>query len=267
MVFHVPLVTTLHLSGVEGRRRLLNTLIKTYESTMGRCIVRRSDHVIAVSNAVAEHARRMGGHSTRVTVIPNGVDTSLFYPKPDRRSIGPTVIFVGRLVTNKGPETLIRAAPTVLACHPQARFVLVGDGPLRARLQKQVHQLGIEHAVQFLGTRHDVPQLMREAALFVRPSSLEGMPLTVLEAMASALPVVATPVGGTPQVLQDGVNGLLVPVDDSTELANAIVKLLDDRSLAEDMGRRGRELVENSYTWDTVVERTESLYLKEISRQ
>ena len=267
MIFHIPLVTTLHLGKPEGVGRPFSALIQAYESTMGRFIVRRSDHAIAVSNAVAGHARRMGGYSTPVTVIPNGVNTSVFYPKPDRHDIGQTVLFVGRLVPNKGPDTLIRAAPAVLAQHPQAQFVLVGDGPLRVPLQEHAHQLGIGHAVQFLGIRHDVPELMREATLFVRPSSLEGMPLTVLEAMASALPVVATSVAGTAELLRDGVDGYLIQVGDSAALANAILRLLDDRSLAEEMGRRGRELVEASYTWDTVVDQTERVYAEEICRR
>lgn len=259
-VFHIPLVTTLHLGKPEGGGRLLNTLIKTYESTMGSFIVRRSDHVIAVSSAVAKHARRMGGYSTPVTVVPNAVDSNLFHPAPVRRDIRQMVLFVGRLVPNKGPETMLRAAPAVLARHPQAQFVLVGDGPLRVRLQEQAGQMGIGHAVRFLGIRHDVPDLMREAAVFVRPSSLEGMPLTILEAMASALPVVATPVGGTPELLKDGVNGYLFQVGDSMALANAIIRLLDDRSLVEEMGCRGRELVESGYSWDAVVDQTEHIY-------
>jgi glycosyltransferase involved in cell wall biosynthesis len=101
---------------------------------------------------------------------------------------------------------------------------------------------------------------MREASLFVRPSSLEGMPLTVLEAMATALPVVATPIAGTGELIQDGLNGHIVQVDDTAALANAVIKLLDDRSAAEKMGRNGRALVEGSYTWDAVVERTEHIY-------
>jgi len=108
---------------------------------------------------------------------------------------------------------------------------------------------------------------MREAALLVRPSSLEGMPLVVLEAMASALPVVATPVGGTPELVTDGVHGFLVPVGNSTALARAIIRLLDDRSSAEEMGRRGWELVKYSYTWDAVVERTERVYIEELCRK
>jgi glycosyltransferase involved in cell wall biosynthesis len=127
--------------------------------------------------------------------------------------------------------------------------------------------LGIRNEVQFLGIRHDVPQLMRDAAIFVRPSSLEGMSLTVLEAMATGLPVVATLVGGTSEVLRDGVHGYLVPAGDSQVLADALIKMLDERSLAEEMGRRGRELVVSNYKWDAVVNKTESVYFEEVSRR
>ncbi|MDP7525227.1 MAG: glycosyltransferase family 4 protein [Dehalococcoidales bacterium] len=267
MKFRVPLVTTMHVGQSEGGSRLFRTLVKAYESTMGRFIVRRSDHIIAVAQAVAEHAHRIGGNSASVTVVPNGVDTGLFYPKQDDRHIGQVVLFVGRLVSNKGPEVLIRAVPKVLSRHPHTRFVLVGDGPLRDRLKQMACNLGIRNEVQFLGIRHDVPQLMRDAAIFVRPSSLEGMSLTVLEAMATGLPVVATLVGGTSEVLRDGVHGYLVPAGDSQVLADALIKMLDERSLAEEMGRRGRELVVSNYKWDAVVNKTESVYFEEVSRR
>jgi glycosyltransferase involved in cell wall biosynthesis len=258
--YRIPLVTTLHLGRLEGGSRALRALVRTYELTLGRYIVRRSDHVTCVSSAVAEHARRIGGRVTSVTVIPNGVDTGLFHPRPGRNSSGEAVLFVGRLVPNKGPETLIKAVPLVLARHPQARFLIAGDGPLRNRLEEQARKLDVEEAVHFLGIRKDVPDLMREAALLVRPSSLEGMPLVVLEAMASAIPTVATPVGGTPELVKDGVHGFLVPVGSSAALAEAITRLLDDRPLAQKMGRRGRDLVENGYSWDAVVDKTERVY-------
>jgi len=117
--------------------------------------------------------------------------------------------------------------------------------------------------MHFLGMRHDVPELMRKAALLVKPSMLEGMPLTILEAMASALPVVATPVGGTPEILEDGVHGYLTPVDDSMKLADAIIRLLDNDALAREMGRHGRQMVETAYTWDTMVDQTEKVYIEE----
>ena len=121
-------------------------------------------------------------------------------------------------------------------------------------------------AVQFLGLRHDVPELMRQASIFVRPSTLEGMPLTVLEAMASGLPVIATPVGGTPELVEDGVNGYLVPVDDHVALADSIVRLFDNPVIAKGMGKRGREMVEANHTWDAMAVQTERVYLEEVRR-
>jgi len=107
---------------------------------------------------------------------------------------------------------------------------------------------------------------MRQATVFVRPSTLEGMPLTVLEAMASGLPVIATPVGGTPELIEDGINGYLVPVDDHVALANSIVRLLDDPLMGKSMGQRGRELVEANHTWDAMAVQTERVYLEEVRR-
>ena len=266
MIIRIPLVTTLHLGKLEGGSRILKFLVHAYESTVGNFIMRRSDHIIAVSNAVAVHARQMGRHSTPVTIIPNGVDTSIFYPGANQDKTTRTILFIARLVPNKDPETFIRAAAIVLARYPQAKFVLVGNGPLRVRLQEQADRMGIGHMVQFLGLRDNIPELMRQATLFVRPSTLEGMPLTILEAMASTLPVVATPVGGTPEVLKDGINGYLIPVGDHVALANSIIKLLSDPLLAKKMGQRGRELVEASHTWDSVAERTESVYMEEVGR-
>ena len=139
---------------------------------------------------------------------------------------------------------------------------MVGEGPLLGRLKKEARKLGVEREVSFLGTRHDVPELMRQTDVFVRPSSLEGMPLTVLEAMASGLPVVATPVGGTTELIEEGVNGHLFPVGDYLALANSINRVLDNPTEAANMGGRGRTLVESRYTWDQALDKTEQVYLK-----
>lgn len=264
MVYHIPLVTTMHLGKAEGNSSVFNMLVTIYESTMGRFILRRSNRVIAVSSAVAEHLRTITSGAESVRVIPNGVDTGIFSPRYNRQDMPQKILFVGRLVSNKGPDVIIRAAPEVLSRHPQAQFIIVGNGPLRKRLEQQVRSLGISDNVKFLGNRLDVPQLMRDAALFVRPSTLEGMPLTVLEAMASGIPVIATPVGGTPEILHDGVNGYSVRVGDSSGLAGAIIALLDNSSLAEEMGRRGREIAVSGHSWDSIVSRNERVYLEVI---
>ena len=263
----VPLVTTLHLGKLESEGRIFSALVKTYESTMGSFIVRRSDHVIAVSNAVADHARSISHASTPITVIPNGVDAHIYHPPRNGKPPVKTVLFVGRLISNKGPEILIKSIPWVLLRHPGTQFVFIGDGPLLDRLKTKAAQMDILHAVSFLGARHDVPDQMRRATLFVRPSFTEGMPLTVLEAMASALPVIATPVGGTPELLRDTACGHLVPVGDSYALSSAIVDLLDNRFAAIEMGNLGRELVQDGYSWESIVEQTECVYEEEINRR
>jgi len=254
----VPLVTTLHLGALEGNEKLLNFLVRLYEATMGRYILRASDAVTAVSAAVAEHGGQVSGAKRRIQVIPNGVDTVVFQPGqvPEK----PEIIFVGRLVPNKGPLTMVRAAARVNRRYPEARFTLVGDGPQRQRLEREAARLGIAGAVRFTGVRDDVPEMLRQATVFVRPSTLEGLPLTILEAMACGLPVVATPVGGTPEVVRDGDQGLLIPVDDEAALAAAILKLLDDPAAATEMGRRGRETVVHGYDWEKVVAHTEEVY-------
>ena len=261
-----PLVTTLHLGRLEGGGFLLRRLIGAYEATAGRLIARRTAHFIAVSEAVAAHAGRATGGRVPVTTVPNGVDPVTFRPAPGDGPAEPTVLFVARLVPNKGPDVLLRCVPAVLARHPGARFDLVGEGPMRTRLEGLAGAMGISHAVRFLGLRTDVDEQMRRAAVFVRPSHLEGMPLTILEAMASGLPVVATPVGGTPELVRDGETGYLVPVDDSEALAAALNSVLDDRPRARDMGRRGRAAVEAGYGWDAATDRTEAVYREVLAR-
>jgi len=267
MIFNIPLITTLHLGKAEGGSKLLNMLVCIYEVTVGRFIVRQSDHIITVSQAVAEHTLRTNHRIDHLTVIPNGVDTETFSAGPGKNPESQVILFVARMVPNKGPETMIRAATLVLKKHPHAKFMMVGDGPLRIRLQEHSEKSGMGQSVQFTGLRYDVPELMRQADIFVRPSTLEGMPLTVLEAMASNLPVIATPVGGTPELIKDGINGYLIPVDDHIALANSIIKLLDDPVSGVQMGQKGREMVEINYTWEAMTEKTEQVYIEEVRRK
>ncbi len=255
---HLPLVTTLHLGALEGGEWWLRCLVGLYEASLGRYVLNHSDRITAVSRAVARHGKSMAPGAPVISVIPNAVDAEVFYPGPAAETA--TVVFVGRLVPNKGPLTLLQAAATVLAERPGTRFLMVGEGPQRRRLEREVGRLGITGAVSFAGLRRDVPEILRRASVFVRPSTLEGMSLTVLEAMATGLPVVATPVGGTPEIISHGVQGYLVPVADAAALAEALLKLLRDPAAGAEMGRRGRELVLSGHTWDIVVRRTAEVY-------
>src|SRR5690606_28303944 len=150
----------------------------------------------------------------------NGIDVDRF------RYCGPkselTAISVARLSPEKDFPTLLRAVRLVLEKHPEFRLKLVGDGAERPRLERLAGELGIAHAVEFLGERKDIPLLLATAGLFVSSSKSEGISLTLLEAMAIGLPIVTTRVGGNPEIVMDGITGKLVPALNPDALASAI---------------------------------------------
>lgn len=257
--FRVPLVTTVHLGSVERLGGMYAAFASLYERTVGALVLRLSSRAIAVSNAVAQHARRLGARPVALITIPNGVDTRRFYPNASHKG-GTKIIFVGRLIFNKGPQFLVDVIPEVLKHQPAARFEIVGDGPLRRKLEARVRNQGLNDHIRFLGQRDDVERLLAEADIFARPSLLEGMPLTVLEAMACGLPVIATPVGGTTELVKDGVNGYLVEPGDRRQLAERLCALLADKDLRLEMGRQGRMLVESGYDWENITEKTLQVY-------
>ncbi len=202
-------------------------------------------------------------------VIPNGVDLARFRPAADvaaaRRSLGldpeaALVACVARFHPVKDHRTLLRAFAGVAAARPESELLLVGDGPERPRLEALAQELGIFSRVRFLGVRADVPEILRAADLFALTSASEAAPLTLLEAMATALPVVATAVGGVPEIARDGVEGRLVPRADPSAAAAAMLELLDDRGRAAAMGRAGRARVEERYRLEDTVAAYGDLY-------
>jgi glycosyltransferase involved in cell wall biosynthesis len=259
------LVTTVHLGKVVAGGAGLKAITGLHERIVGRWIIRRSDRLIAVSSAVADHARSLGARTDRIDVIPNGVDLALFKPAERPRSGPPRILFVGRLVPNKGPEILVRAAPAVLEKHPNAEFVICGDGPMRRSLEGEVNRLKIAYAFRFLGMVRKVPDVMRDGTILVRPSTLEGMPLTVLEAMACGLPVIATRVGGTPELVKHGEHGLLFEPGDVDGLIGHLLSLLGNPRMASEFGAAGRRRVESGWSWEEMTVRTESTYERALS--
>jgi glycosyltransferase involved in cell wall biosynthesis len=261
-----PLVTTIHSGPVDclsGTARLAATV---YQRIIGRFVLTASDRVIAVSEAVADHATRLGCPPHRISVIPNGVELGKFGSAPPVRGDGRSrVVVVGRLIPNKGPQYLVDAAPAILARHPRTEFVFVGDGPLRNVLQSMIERRSLTSAFTFLGLRDDVPAILRGASMLVLPSLSEGMPLTVLEAMASGLPVVATTVGGTKEVVRHGTTGFLVKPGCPEELEKAICCVLANPGRARTMGLKGRRVVERDHDWGQVADRTLELYEKIIA--
>jgi len=196
----------------------------------------------------------------RIRAIPNGVDV----PRPDpaargriRAELGlrddPVLIVTSRLHPAKGHRVLVEALAKLRGPFPRLRLVIVGDGVERPKLEEQARALGLGDAVIFTGFRSDVTDLLRAADLFVLPSLLEGMPNTALEAMAVGLPVVASAVDGVPEVVVDGVTGLLVSPGDPDFLHGAIARVLAERELAEAMGQAGRQRVREHFTLERML--------------
>lgn len=209
---------------------------------------------------------------TQTTVIPNAIDLDRFQqldPVIVKRvrqdalngAAGPLIVAVGRIASQKGFAVLVRAAATVRERFPDARIAIAGreaDG--LAEVMAEIDRLGLSGFVRLLGQRSDVIELLAGADVFVSPSLSEGAPVTHLEAMAAGAPVVATRVGGVPEIIQDGVNGFLIPAGHAEPLADALVRLLGDRELARQLSERGRETV-REYGADIWARRIEQEYL------
>lgn len=227
-----------------------------------RRLVRWPRHVLAASVEIAEVARGLAPE-VRVEALPNGVETDRFRPVSPAFPAGPgerVVVVPRRLVPKNGVEHLVRAVPQIVAAVPGARFLLIGDGPERGRLEALAASLGVGEAVRFLGARPhtEMPALLASGEIAVLPSLMEATSVAALEAMACELPVVATQVGGLPELV-DGEVGRLVPPGDPGALAEGVVALLGDGDLAE-MGRRARVRVEARWSNDRLVERHLTIY-------
>jgi sugar transferase (PEP-CTERM/EpsH1 system associated) len=230
------------------------------QSAMIRYVSRLVDDFVCVSGDVASLSRAQEIAPGRLRTIFNGIDQERFAfsgPTP-----GGPVIAVARLSPEKDVANLIRAAAIGAQRDPDLLLEVAGDGPCRVALERMVEELGLEERVSFLGVVRDIPGLLARSAIFVLPSRSEGISLTLLEAMAVGLPVVATWVGGTPEVVLDGQTGLLVPPSDPTALADAILRLRRDDETARLMGAAGRRRVECEFGIRRMVADYLDLYLQ-----
>jgi sugar transferase (PEP-CTERM/EpsH1 system associated) len=230
-----------------------------------------ADRVLSVSSRLADRmARETGFPRERIRVIRNGVDLTRFGSvdhSAARAALGlsgtsRSVVTVGRLVPVKDHATLLQAFARVHRDDPAAVVVVAGDGPLREPLAARAAALGVDHCVRFLGHRPDVELVLAAADVFVLSSESEGLSNTILEAMASGLPIVATRVGGADELVLDGETGQLVAPHSPSELAQALARLLGDPMLRRSMGAAGRARVEAEFSLAGMVGRYESLYME-----
>jgi len=241
-------------------------------------LARRMDAVVAVSEEVAREIRQLHvARSEQVHVIPLGLELDRFVhgasaPGMLRQDLGvsreaPLVGIVGRLVPIKGLRYFLDAVSEVLRVVPDAVVVIVGDGPDRVALEERVRRQGLEQQVRFLGWRKDVERIFADLDLVVLSSLSEGTPVTLIEAMAAGKPVVATRVGGVPDLIRDGETGVLVPPRDAAALAQAMIALLHDAERRHRLGAAARRSVYPEYEVARLVDRTRRLYDQVLRRR
>jgi glycosyltransferase involved in cell wall biosynthesis len=261
----VPVLCTVHNSlrdyPVRAARRALYL-------AMDRLTLPLAAGILCVAAGLAREYGR------RARVIPNGVDLAEFDPAavsgPATRQAlglgaGPVVGFVGRLTEQKDPLAFVRAVAAVAADVPGLQALVVGDGPLRPALLAEAARCGVAGAFRLAGVRRDVPALLAAMDVLLLPSRSEGFPFAVLEAMAMERAVVATAVNGVPELVEDGVTGVVVPPGDAPALARAAGALLADGPRARALGRAARRRVAERFTVERMVAETEQLY-RELAR-
>lgn len=232
-----------------------------------RRLLARFPAVIAVSGPIRRTLIAAGAAPERVHQIPNGVDERIFRRIPGRRSAVRTSLgfavddvvigAIGRLEHEKRFDLLLDAVARV---HPRPRVLIVGEGRCRASLSERALALGMDGALVMPGLRSDVVDLLQALDVYVQTSDTEGIPNAVLEAMAAEVPIVATDVGGTSELVTDGVHGLLVPKGDAAAIAAAITRSLTDLAATERRVRRARERVERELSFDVRMGRVEAIY-------
>jgi N-acetyl-alpha-D-glucosaminyl L-malate synthase BshA len=224
-----------------------------------------ADAVTAVSHFLVEEARERLGITKEIRVIPNFVDAEEFSPAScevmeRERERDVVVAHVSNFRPVKRIQDLVNAMRMVVKRAPSARLMLIGDGPERHRIERLVDRLHLKPNVLFTGYRSDVAHLMRCSDVVVLCSETESSPLTLLEGMSCGLPVVATSVGGIPEIVEDGVNGLLVPLKHPEAIAEKILELNSERELKARLGATARGTVLERYTAEKVVGQYEDVY-------
>jgi glycosyltransferase involved in cell wall biosynthesis len=250
---------------------------KKYQLFLERITSFMVDKYIAVSERVKEHAIRNSKiPPDKIITIYNGVrpwgDRTAVDPGAMRRALGiapsdRVVMVIGRLRKEKGHSFLIDGINEVRKRIPEVKLIIAGDGEEEEKLKAQVKRLSLSDTVVFAGLRRDIPELLTIAELVVLPSLWEGMPNCLLEAMNTGKPVVATTVGGIPEVVQNGETGILVPPRDSHALTEAIMRIFSQREEAHAMGMKGRKRVEQLFPLKKTLEATEVVYQEMLNRE
>ena len=257
-----------------------NPLLTCFFIILERMTALITDKMITLTEVEqSQYLEQKIGKPSQYTTIHSGIDLNQFNPenikgnhKDLRRVLGLheddfVVGSVGRIAPIKGHEYLIQAAPSIVKKIPRAKFLIVGDGPMRYEMEALATQLGLDEQVFFLGMREDVPELLSIMDAFVLPSRNEGMGRALVEAMAMGLPCVATSVGGVPEVVTDGETGLLVPAEEPKALAEAITRLAKDAELSKRLAQAAQRRALSAFGAQTMVNQISAVYQNFISHR
>ncbi len=257
----IPLVATVH-----GKNYFWERLRRRLAY---RWVSRRATMVAVSKNLKQFIVEKVGVSPDRIKVVYNGVDALPYCEASEvsrcRRELGMPegdhiVGVVGNLYPVKGHQYLIEGIPAVLQTCPNTSFVFAGRGELETQLKEQVHRLGLDKRVHFLGLRQDIPRILALLDVFVLPSLSEGLSMAILEAMIAGKPVVATQVGGNPELVVEGETGFLVPPRDSHALASRVATLLTNKQQAVQFAEQGRRRAEGQFSLASMVEAYQMLY-------
>lgn len=259
----IPHVGTLHdLYTIEEKKQRVRWLhLASFSGTQ----------LVAVTRQIKDHLDRSADFSKRpIVTVVNGVDLARFSSAVDRRQYGigdgqTVFICVGRLEKIKGHDVLLKAMKRIEA-HHAALLLVVGDGPCREDLERRVMENGLQEKVRLLGHRDDIPQLLAASDCFVLSSRSEGLSCSIIEAMAAGLPIIATDVGGNGDLVEDGVNGRLVPSEDDERLSLGMLSMLNDRSAAKAFGARSLQKARAQFSLDATVKSYIGIYEAEMKR-
>jgi glycosyltransferase involved in cell wall biosynthesis len=289
-VFAVPAARLAGVPVVVAGVRDVGIYLTPWTQRVQRAACRFADVVIVNAQGIKDWLMDDGYDGSRIEVVRNGVNLSRFLdPAPTepgaiRREFGipegvPLISLIARMCPSKGFDDLIEALPAIHARHPEARVLMVGeqlvsrDGKFvpsmeyRSKLETRARALGVGDRVIFAGYRGDVPAIHAEVTVAAHPSLTEGLSNSILESMASGLPIVTTPVGGTPELIAHDRTGLLVPAHSPRELANAICALIEDRGRAARLGEAARTFARDAFSISTMVQATEHVYREVLARK
>jgi len=261
----------LDLPGVVAAVHNSYTRVKFHRRLWNFLLARATDRVLVGSAQVWQDVRRYDGvPASRLLLMPYGIPLGELNPRLSRQearerlglSAGQLVIgAVGRLEEQKGHRYLLAALPELQRQIPNLVVLIVGEGREEEKLESQVRELKLTDTVRFLGTRRDLPEIFRALDIFVHPSLWEGLPLALLKAMGAGLPVVATRVSGSREVIEDGVNGCLVAPGEPEALARAILELHRHPGMRQRLGEAARRIVMERYSLEAMLQKLEDLYL------